>query len=435
MIGFEEFARRRADVLAQMAPDSICAVAAGHLQTRSNDTEFLFRQNSYFEYLCGFPEPDAVLLLSNRDGASVLFCLPRDKHAEIWHGRRVGPERAAEQFGLDEAYALEELEEGLLSLLEGHQHVYLCQGQDEQLDTMIFDTVAALRNAPKQSKVAPHSFVDLHGILDEMRLFKSDAELAIMARAGNISAQAHIRAMQYCRPGAFEYQLEAELHHAFAMQGARSPAYGTIVGSGDNACILHYTENADELKAGDLVLIDAGAELHGYAADITRTFPVSGRFTPPQATLYELVLEAQKASMTFIKPGSTLKRATDESIRVITQGLIGLGILQGEMQDNIDRQTYRQFYMHGLSHWLGMDVHDVGAYKINGQDRPLEPGMVMTIEPGIYIAPDADVEPQWQGIGIRIEDNLVVTEEGHLNLTESAPKSIAAIESLMQQGR
>lgn len=291
----------------------------------------------------------------------------------------------------------------------------------------------ALRDAPKQSKHAPSSLIDVRIILDEMRLIKSAREIDLMRKAAAVATQAHIRAMQFVEAGKNEYHLEAEIHHEFAMQGAKYPAYSTIVGAGDNACILHYTENNQGLKSGDLVLIDAGCEWQGYASDITRTFPVSGAFSNEQKQLYELVLNAQLAAFNVIKPDNTIKQASDVVIAVITQGLIDLGILKGKLTDNIERQTYRQFYMHGLSHWLGLDVHDVGNYKIDGQDRPLKTGMVLTVEPGIYIAPDADVDSKWCGIGIRIEDNLLITQSGHENLTLAAPKTISDIEALMSK--
>lgn len=439
MISQSEFLARRADLLNKMLPNSICLIPASQLVTRSRDTEYPFRQDSDFWYLTGFPEPDALLLLSNsddNDGAvSVLFCLPKNKLAEIWHGRRIGPQGAIEKYGFDEAYELDQANEALVALMDGHDHVYFAQGQNPGCDDLVFETLNTLRNAPKQSKIAPHSICDVRPIIHEMRLFKSEAELAVMAKAGKISAQAHSRAMKFCRPGQFEYQLEAELHHEFLMQGARQPAYGTIVGSGENSCILHYTENGDEMADGTLVLIDSGAELDGYAADITRTFPVNGSFSEPQKQLYQLVLDAQLQSMEHLKPGNTLKEATDVAVRVITEGLINLDILSGDVEQNIKDMTYRDYFMHGLGHWLGLDVHDAGDYKVNGQDRPLEPGMVLTVEPGIYVSPDAEVDQKWQGIGIRIEDNVVITDSGHENLTSDVVKSIDEIEALMSGKR
>lgn len=432
-----EFLIRQKRLLEKMQPNSICLVPASHLVTRSRDTEYPFRQDSYFQYLCAFPEPEAWLVLSNHQDYSkelcVLFCLDKDPAMEIWHGRRSGPKQAKQQYPVDRAYALDELDEQLLDLIDGHQHVYFAQGHDHDADDLVFSLLQALRDAPKQSKHAPSSLIDVRIILDEMRLIKSASEIDLMRQAAAVATQAHIRAMQFVEAGKNEYHLEAEIHHEFAMQGAKYPAYSTIVGSGDNACILHYTENNQGLKAGDLVLIDAGCEWQGYASDITRTFPVSGAFSNEQKQLYELVLNAQLAAFDVIKPDNTIKQASDVVIAVITQGLIDLGILKGKLTDNIERQTYRQFYMHGLSHWLGLDVHDVGNYKIDGQDRPLKTGMVLTVEPGIYIAPDADVDSKWCGIGIRIEDNLLITQSGHENLTLAAPKTISDIEALMSK--
>jgi Xaa-Pro aminopeptidase len=323
----------------------------------------------------------------------------------------------------------------LLDLIDGHQHLYFAQGHNKEAEDLVFSVLQELRNTPEQSKKTHYSLIDVRIILNEMRLIKSANEIDMMRQAAAVATQAHIRAMQFVESGKNEYHLEAEIHHEFAMQGAKYPAYGTIVGSGDNACILHYTQNNQGLKDGDLVLIDAGCEWQGYASDITRTFPISGLFSPEQKQLYQLVLDAQSAAFEMIKPNNIIQQANDAAIGVITQGLIDLNILNGELADNIERQTYRKFYMHGLSHWLGLDVHDVGDYKIDGQVRPLRPGMVLTVEPGIYIAPDADVESKWRGIGIRIEDNLLITQSGHENLTLAAPKTISDIEALMLKKR
>jgi len=430
-----EFLARQKHLLEKMQPNSICLVPASNLVTRSRDTEYPFRQDSYFQYLCAFPEPEAWLVLSNHQkyskGVCVLFCLDKDPTMEIWHGRRVGPKHAKQQYPVNMAFALNELDEQLLDLIDGHQHIYFAQGHNHDADDLVFSLLQALRDAPKQSKQAPSSLIDVRIILDEMRLIKSASEIDMMRQAAAVATQAHIRAMEFVEAGKNEYHLEAEIHHEFAMQGAKYPAYGTIVGAGDNACILHYTENNQALKAGDLVLIDAGCEWQGYASDITRTFPVSGTFSTEQKQLYQLVLNAQVAAFDMIKPNNTIKQASDVAIAVITQGLIDLDILKGELADNIDQRTYREFYMHGLSHWLGLDVHDVGHYKIDGQERPLKPGMVLTVEPGIYISPDADVDSKWSGTGIRIEDNLLITQRGHENLTLAAPKTISDIEALM----
>lgn len=437
MIEIVEFANRRCALLADMLPNSIAIIPAAQLVTRSNDTEYPFRQDSNFYYLSGFPEPDAVLILSNkseftekpsRGNFSALFCLPKDKMSEIWQGRRIGPDQAQERFEFDVAHSTEELDIGLESYMDGHDHLYFARGQNPVAEELVDTVLQQLRNAPKQSKTAPNTQIDIGDLINAMRLIKSPQEIDIMRKAAQISCTAHRRAMSYSEQGKNEFHLEAEIHHSFAMQGAKHPAYGTIVGSGENACILHYTENNGELHDGDLILIDAGAELHGYAADITRTFPVNGKFTKPQKQLYQLVLDAQLASFALFKPGNTLKMATDCAIEVITEGLIKLGILTGSVAENIEKQHFREYFMHGLSHWLGLDVHDVGIYKIDGKDRPLKSGMTLTVEPGIYIAKDAPVEAKWQGIGIRIEDNLLITDIGYEVLTQDAPKTIDEIE-------
>lgn len=433
MIDINEFQTRRQQLLMSMLPNSICLLPAAQLVTRSRDTEYAFRQDSYFHYLTGFPEPQAWLVLSNSvHASSILFCLDNDPEAEIWQGRRYGPTQAEQTFGFDACYALDELDESLLELLDGHDQLYFAQGHNSDADETVFALLHALRESPKQSMQPPSSIIDVRPILDEMRLFKSVAEMKVMQQAARISGQAHIRAMRTARAGLNEYHLEAELHHEFAMNGAKHPAYSSIVGGGENACILHYTENNQPLVDGDLVLIDAGCEWQGYAADITRTFPVSGRFSDQQKQLYQIVLDAQLAAFASVKPGNTLKQVSDAAIAVITQGLINLGLLSGSLSVNLKNQHYRRYFMHGIGHWLGLDVHDVGAYKLHGHDRPLQPGMVLTIEPGIYISPDAEAEAHWLGIGIRIEDNLLVTEQGYQNLTETCPKTITEIETLMQ---
>ncbi|MFQ3235772.1 MAG: Xaa-Pro aminopeptidase [Paraglaciecola sp.] len=431
----DEFHHRRQALLARMQPNSLCLIPGASLQVRSRDTHYPFRQDSYFQYLSGFPEPDAYLLLSNAkgfpNGLSILFCLAKDPQSEIWHGRRCGPGNAKKQYGMDVAFDVDELEGRLPEIINGHQHLYFAEAEYSYADELLFDCLQSMTEGPNKSMQAPDSINDVRPLLDDMRLFKSPAELAVMEQAGRISVGAHIRAMCMVNPGSFEYQLAAQIHHEFAMHGATHPAYGTIVAGGENACILHYTENSQALHDGDLVLIDAGAEWQGYAADITRTFPVSGKFSIAQKQLYQLVLDAQLAAMEWLKPGNTLKQATDCAIKVITQGLINLGLLQGELDSNIEQHHYRQFFMHGLSHWLGLDVHDVGDYKVCDQARPLEVGMVLTVEPGVYIATNAKVEACWRGIGIRIEDNVVITPDGHKNLTVGAPKQIWEIEKLM----
>lgn len=436
MIRQREFAQRRAKLLAQMPPNSIAVIAAAKLVTRSRDTDYAFRQHSDFYYACGFPEPDALLVLSNQgQSSSILFCQPNDPQAEIWHGRRIGIEAAREQFAIDETYPLSDATLALPELLNGHKHLYFAQGEQPDTDQLVFSSLKHLREAPKQSKSAPDNLIDIRPLLHNMRLFKSDTEIALIQRSADISVGAHLRAMRSASTVSYEYQLQAEIEHEFAVQGADAPAYSSIVGSGGNACILHYTENRSALNRCDLVLIDAGAEYQGYAADITRTFPLSGRFSEPQRQLYQLVLKAQQAAFDWVKPGSNFKLAGDHAILVLTQGLLDLGLLQGDLQQNIDDQSYRAFYMHGIGHWLGLDVHDVGNYRMDGQDVPFEPGMVLTIEPGLYIDVDAEVDEKWRGIGIRIEDNLLITESGHKNLTAALPTAVEEIESLMKAKR
>lgn len=438
MISQAIYQQRRADLVSQCAPSSIVIIPAASQVTRSNDTEYPFRQDSDFWYLTGFNEPDGFLLLSNQlsgEGsaamASVAFVLPTDAHAEIWHGRRLGADAAPEALGVDEAYDLDTIDELLPELLNGHQHLYYCLDKYPQADAVVQAAMAQCKNAPKQSMTAPTSINDVSMILHAMRRIKSEAELKVMRQAGMISSDAHKRAMQFVRPGVFEYQLEAELHHEFAMRGAKYPAYGTIVGSGENACILHYTENNAQIKDGDLVLIDAGCELAGYAADITRTFPANGVFSPVQRELYQVVLDAQLAALELLMPGNTIAQAMQSAVKVTVRGLLKLGILTGELDELIEQEAWRPYFMHGLGHYLGLDVHDVGIYKQNGEDIALEPGVVITVEPGIYIAPDSKAPAQYRGIGIRIEDDIVITESGHEILTAGVPKSIDDIEALM----
>ena len=436
MISIQEFVQRRGKLLAQLDNHSVAIIPAAVEITRSRDTEFPFRQDSDFFYLTGFKEPDAVLVLTKDkqgEGKSTLFCRNKDKTAEIWHGRRVGYESAKSDYLFDETYPLSELDDELLQLVNGNRILFYAQGTYSAFDDKVWALLNTLRGAPKKGYRAPEIIKDTRPLIHEMRLFKSDAEISVMRKAGKISAEGHVRAMQFAKPDATEYQLEAELHHHYAMNGARYPAYGTIVGSGNNANILHYTENCDTLKAGDLVLIDSGCELEGYAADITRTFPVSGTFSEPQKTIYELVLKAQSAAFEHVKPGGTLVAANKAVMTVMTQGLIELGILSGELDALVEKQACKAFYMHGLGHWLGLDVHDVGEYKLDEADRPFAPGMVLTIEPGLYFDEDAQVPEQYKGIGIRIEDDLLVTEKGYENLTQDVPKTVAEIEALMQQ--
>ncbi|HBI08915.1 MAG TPA: Xaa-Pro aminopeptidase [Franconibacter pulveris] len=432
-----EFLRRRQALLAKMAPASAALIFAAPETTRSADSEYPYRQNSDFWYFTGFNEPEAVLVLIKSDDThnhSVLFNRVRDKTAEIWFGRRLGQEAAPEKLAVDRALAFDEINEQLYQLLNGLDVVYHAQGQYDWADNIVFAALEKLRRGSRQNLAAPATLTDWRPWVHEMRLFKSPEEIAILRRAGEISALAHTRAMQVCRPGMFEYQLEGEIHHEFNRHGARFPSYNTIVGGGENGCILHYTENESELRDGDLVLIDAGCEYQGYAGDITRTFPVNGKFTPAQRAIYDIVLESLDTSLRLFRPGTSIQEVTGEVARIMVSGLVKLDILKGEVDQLIADNAHRAFFMHGLSHWLGLDVHDVGHYGPD-RSRTLEPGMVLTVEPGLYIAPDADVPPEYRGIGIRIEDDILITENGNENLTHSVVKSADDIEALMAAAR
>jgi Xaa-Pro aminopeptidase len=433
-ISLDQFTARRAQLLEKMPPGSIAIIPAATMKQRNSDVEYAFRQDSSFYYLTGFNEPDAVLLLmpGRLAGESVMFCRNRDKLMEIWNGYRAGPEGVVDRYGIDEAHPIEEIDDLLPALLNGMSRIYYAIGKNDEFDRQIKHWLGAVRAQARQGAVAPSELVVLDQLLNEMRLIKSDAEQDMMRAAGDISAQGHVKAMQCCKPGMMEYQLEAEILHHFAMNGCRQPAYSTIVGGGANACVLHYIENDQALQDGDLVLIDAGCELDHYAGDITRTFPVNGCFNPEQKAIYQLVLKAQKACIALAKPGVLWDEVHQESIKVLTQGLIDLGLLKGSLDEQIDAGGYRDFYMHRIGHWLGMDVHDVGDYKVDGEWRPLQPGMVMTVEPGLYIAIDnQNVDECWRGIGVRIEDDVLITDDGCEILTASVPKEVDEIEALM----
>lgn len=434
----DEYARRRAALMARMEPGSIAILPAAPLQLRNSDVEHTYRQDSDFQYLSGFPEPEAVLvLIPGRDeGQYILFCRDRDPERELWDGRRAGQDGAVRDHGADDAFSIRAIDELLPSLMENRRRVYYAVGQQDSFDQQVMGWVNRVRAKVRQGVTAPSEFVALAPLLHPLRLCKSEAELAVMRYAAQVSARAHVRAMQASRAGLYEYHLEAELDYEFRKGGARLPAYGSIVAAGRNACILHYRENDAPLNDGDLVLIDAGCEIDCYASDITRTFPVSGRFTAEQRAIYELVLKANLEAFRHIAPGKRWNDAHEATVRVITAGLVELGLLQGEVDVLIEREAYKPFYMHRAGHWLGMDVHDVGDYKVNGVWRELEPGMCMTVEPGIYIAPDNEqVEPRWRGIGVRIEDDVVVTASGCEILTGDVPKSVAEIEALMAGNR
>jgi Xaa-Pro aminopeptidase len=420
--------------MALMEPNSIAIIPSAREQVRSRDTEFPFRQDSDFFYLCGFTEPDAVLVLvpGRKHGQFVMFCRDRDMSMELWHGFRVGPEGACESFSADDAFPIGDIDEILPGLIEGRDRVYYSMGRSTKFDQQIMAWVNQIRSKEAFGAVPPGEFNDLDHMLHDQRLIKSAAELRLMRRAGQITAQAHSRAIRYCRPGMYEYQLEAEILHEFASHGARHPAYSSIVGSGSNACVMHYVENSSKMRSGDLVLIDAGCEFEYYAADVTRTFPVGGTYSKEQRALYEVVLAGQLAAIDAIKPGNHWNQPHDASVRAVTEGLVKLGLLKGSVSKLIARGAYRDFYMHKAGHWLGLDVHDVGDYRVADEWRMLEPGMVMTVEPGIYISPDNTlVAKKWRGIGIRIEDDVIVTAEGRDVITSGVPKTVEEIEAMM----
>ena len=429
----ESYAKRRANLLAKCAPGTVIVHCAAAELVRSRDTEYPYRQDSDLWYLTGFPEPEAWLILTkNVDGSctELLLCRPKDALAEVWQGRRFGPAQAAMQFGVP-TLCHDVLEQELLQAMNGKHTLVFAQGLSSSLDQQVFATLSTLRNFPKRGYSAPAIMQDLRPLIAELRLFKDEDEIALMHQAGRISAAAHVQAMQHCAAGVYEYQLAAHIQHHCAIHGARQQAYNTIVGGGENGCILHYTDNNDVLKDGELVLIDAGCELAGYAADITRTFPVNGRFSADQAALYQVVLDAQLAACAAVKPGNSSRDTLASAINVLTSGLHLLGILQGDLASLIAEQACKKYFIHGLGHWLGLDVHDVGAYKIDDVERPFAPGMVLTIEPGLYIPSGADCDPRWWGMAVRIEDDLLVIKDGHLNLTDTVPKTIAEIEALM----
>ncbi len=434
MISKKEYAARRKDLMSMMADNSIAVLAAAPEQVRSKDTLYPYKQSTNFSYLSGFSEPCAVMLLiPNREqGECVLFCRDKDPLRETWDGLRLGPVEAKQTLALDDAFPIDDIDDILPGLLENKSHIYYSAGKDKAFDKQLIQWIDEV-TLDKESDAQPCcEQVDLDHLLAELRLIKSAAEIKLMRKAADISAEAHCRAMRFCKPGQYEYQLQAEIEHQFMMSGATGPAYTSIVGGGKNACILHYIENQSALKAGDLVLIDAGCEYQNYAADITRTFPVNGKFSAAQAAIYDIVLAAQTAAINCITPGVTYDQANKATIEVITQGLVKLGILTGDVDQLIAEGAYREFYMHSVSHWLGMDVHDVGDYKINNQWRVYEAGMLLTIEPGIYISADnQNVDKKWHGIAVRIEDDILVTKAGREVLTDGVPKQRDQIESLM----
>jgi Xaa-Pro aminopeptidase len=431
MINQREFARRRRALMRLIGRDGIAILPAAPSRVRNRDVEYRYRQDSDFYYLTGFAEPDAVAVLApgRREGEFVMFCRERDPERERWDGVRAGMEGACETFGADDAFPIDDLDEILPGLMEGRARVHYAMGLVPDFDHKLVQWMASLRRGPAGG--LPQEMASLEHTLHDMRLYKSRAEIALMRKAARIAGGAHVRAMRACRPGMFEYEIEAEIAHEFRRAGATF-SYPPIVGAGVNSCVLHHIENNGECRDGDLLLIDAGCEYGYYASDITRTFPVNGRFSDAQRAIYEIVLAAQRAAIEAVQPGNDWNAPHAAAVRVITRGLVRLGLLRGTPARLVREQAYRRFYMHKTGHWLGMDVHDVGDYRVGDAWRELEPGMVMTVEPGIYIpAGSSGVPRRWWGIGVRIEDDVLVTRDGHEVLSADVPKEIDAIESLM----
>lgn len=429
------FQARRERLLARMTElgGGIAILPTAPERARNRDTHYPYRHDSYFHYLTGFGEPEAVVALIAGDSPkTVLFCREKNEEREIWDGYRHGPDAARERFGFDEAWTIGDLELKLPELLANQPTLWASLGHEADWDARVLGALNAVRANARAGAVPPHAIRDVRAELDEMRIVKDASELAIMRRAGAISGEAHRRAMAATRPGRHEYEIEAELLHHFRHAGSQAPAYPSIVASGPNACILHYVENDRLMADGDLLLIDAGCELDGYASDITRTFPVNGRFSGPQRDIYELVLAAQTAAKAAIRPGAHWNAPHDAAVEVLAQGMIDLKLLSGSLSEVLEQGHYRRFYMHRTGHWLGRDVHDAGEYKLAGEWRPLTPGMVLTVEPGCYIRPGEGIPEVFWNIGVRIEDDAVVTPDGCEFITESAPRTVADIEAVMR---
>ena len=435
MIKAAEFAKRRKQLMKMAADDAILILPAAPERIRSKDTTYPYRQDSDFWYLSGFAEAEAVLVLvpGRKHGECLLFCRERDADKEAWDGPRAGQEGAVEQYGMDDAYPIGDLDEILPGLLEGRTRVYYHFGRDTDFDLKLIGWLNRVRAQVRQGAQPPHEFLELGHLLHELRLFKSAGELKLMRRAADIGAAAQLAAMRATRPGVHEYEVEAALQHAYRSNNA-VPSYEPIVGGGANGCVLHYRANNARLNDGDLLLCDAGAEYGLYASDITRTWPVNGRYSKEQRALYQIVLDAQRAALGQARPGRSWIAGHEAAVEVLTEGLLSLGLLKGTLKQNLAAGNYKRFYMHKTGHWIGLDVHDVGEYRLAGDFRELEAGMVFTVEPGLYVPPGSKGVPaKYQGIGIRIEDDVLITKDGNEVLTHGVPKAIDAVEAALAE--
>lgn len=438
MIKMAEYAKRRKTLMQQVDSESVIILTAAHATFRNHYHEYPFRQNSDFYYLTGFEEPESVLVLlpKRKEGEFILFNRIRDRAEETWNGYRAGQAGASEIFGADESFPIEEFPARLPDLLTGRKQIYYTIGNDTLYDNIIINTVKQLVGKVRAGIQAPEAYIDIQPLLHEMRVIKSPAEIELMRKAAEISAHAHIRAMQYCKPNINEYQLEAEVMYEFQRRGGRFCAYTPIVGGGPNSCTLHYVSNNRQIENGEIVLIDAGCEYQYYASDVTRTFPANGKFSGEQRAIYEIVLAAQLAGIKITRPGTSWSQIEDTTTKILTQGLVDIGLLKGNVDNLIEQKAFLPFYMHRVGHFIGLDTHDAGKYKIGDKWRKLEAGMVRTIEPGIYISADIPgVNKRWHNIGVRIEDDVLVTENGNEVLSGLAPKTISEIEQLMSKSK
>ena len=427
------YQKRREQLLQNMQSNSIAIIPSADLIYRNGDSSYHFRQDSDFYYMTGFNEPEsvAVLVKEAQSVKYILFVRPKDAQSELWDGKRAGLDGAKTVFGANESYDIADLNNKMPELIGSAKQIYCHLGKNKSFDEGLDKWLNQVRKKVRAGVNSPSAFIALEKIIHEMRLIKSADEIAIMRKANEISKAAHLRAMQICKPGMMEYEIEAELSYVFQKNGARHAAYTSIVGGGENACVLHYIDNNQTLKNGDLILIDAGCEYENYSSDITRTFPVNGKFSAEQKALYQIVLDAQLAALDLAKPGTVWTQLQDAIIRTITQGLVSLGILNGKVDELIAQKAFLPFYMHNSGHWLGLDTHDAGNYKLENQWRTLQPGMVITVEPGIYVGKNPNVDKKWHDIGIRIEDDIVITQDGHENLTQGLPKTIADLEKMI----